>query len=113
VGRIEQLGTPESVYDNPTSSFVYHFLGRTNALPDGLVRPHEFRVSSVPRAGYRQGTLKFMRLVGATARLEVDDQAVSSPIEIEISKGQLEGQLQLGAPIYYLLQTLRTFPVVY
>jgi sulfate/thiosulfate transport system ATP-binding protein len=109
-GRIEQLGTPEAVYDHPASSFVYHFLGRSNALPDGLVRPHEFHVSSIPRPGYREGTLKFMRLVGANARLEIEDDNVSAPIEIEIGKAQLEGQLEPGAAVYYQPHTVRTFP---
>ncbi|RJG14530.1 sulfate/molybdate ABC transporter ATP-binding protein [Massilia cavernae] len=29
-GRVEQLGTPDSVYNNPASPFVYSFLGNVN-----------------------------------------------------------------------------------
>jgi len=29
-GRIEQIGTPEDVYEHPASPFVYHFLGNVN-----------------------------------------------------------------------------------
>jgi sulfate transport system ATP-binding protein len=29
-GRIEQIGTPEEVYENPVSPFVYNFLGNVN-----------------------------------------------------------------------------------
>ena len=29
-GRIEQLGTPEEVYEHPANPFVYNFLGRVN-----------------------------------------------------------------------------------
>ncbi|MGG7142648.1 sulfate/molybdate ABC transporter ATP-binding protein [Clostridium nigeriense] len=29
-GRIEQVGTPEEVYDNPSNEFVYNFLGNVN-----------------------------------------------------------------------------------
>lgn len=29
-GRIEQMGTPEEVYENPASPFVYDFLGNVN-----------------------------------------------------------------------------------
>jgi sulfate transport system ATP-binding protein len=29
-GRIEQVGSPEEVYDNPATPFVYHFLGDVN-----------------------------------------------------------------------------------
>ena len=29
-GKIEQVGTPEDVYDNPANPFVYSFLGNVN-----------------------------------------------------------------------------------
>jgi sulfate transport system ATP-binding protein len=29
-GRIEQIGTPQDVYDNPVNSFVFNFLGNVN-----------------------------------------------------------------------------------
>jgi sulfate transport system ATP-binding protein len=32
-GRIEQVGTPDEVYDRPVSPFVAGFIGETNALP--------------------------------------------------------------------------------
>lgn len=31
-GRLEQVGTPAEVYDNPVNAFVYKFLGSTNIL---------------------------------------------------------------------------------
>ncbi len=109
-GRIEQIGTPEAVYDEPATGFVYHFLGRANALPDGFVRPHEFSLSAAPRHGYRQGTLKHLRMVGATAKLEVNDAHVSEPIEIEVSKTELDGRFEPGEVIYYQPRNLRNFP---
>src|SRR5208337_1687294 len=36
-GSIEQIGTPEEIYDNPASPFVYDFLGNVN-LFSGRVR---------------------------------------------------------------------------
>ncbi len=36
-GRIEQIGTPEEIYDKPASPFVYDFLGNVN-LFSGRVR---------------------------------------------------------------------------
>lgn len=111
-GRIEQIGTPERVYDEPATGFVYHFLGRANALLDGFVRPHEFSVSRAPRHGYRAGTLRHVRMVGATARLEVHDEHVPEPIEIEVSKAELEGRFEPGEPIYYQPRKLRHFPAL-
>src|SRR6185503_16638404 len=36
-GRVEQLGTPEDIYDRPGSRFVADFVGATNLL-SGVVR---------------------------------------------------------------------------
>lgn len=35
-GRIEQLATPELIYDHPTTRFVAEFIGETNLLPGKL-----------------------------------------------------------------------------
>ena len=32
-GRIEQRGTPQEIYDHPTSGFVHRFVGSSNELP--------------------------------------------------------------------------------
>src|SRR5206468_9641796 len=35
-GKIEQIGTPEEVYEQPNSPFVYHFLGNVNLFKGRL-----------------------------------------------------------------------------
>jgi sulfate/thiosulfate transport system ATP-binding protein len=44
-GRIEQVGTPDEIYDRPASPFVFSFIGESTALPirvaDGRVRFRE------------------------------------------------------------------------
>ncbi|KAJ0342749.1 hypothetical protein COL154_014099, partial [Colletotrichum chrysophilum] len=32
-GRIEQIGTPDDIYDRPTSPFVFSFIGESSSLP--------------------------------------------------------------------------------
>jgi sulfate transport system ATP-binding protein len=77
-GKIEQIGTPEEIYDHPASPFVYDFLGNVNlfsgrvrdgavvigetefASPEtagetdsdavAFVRPHDIRVTREPAA---------------------------------------------------------------
>ena len=36
-GAIEQIGTPEEVYDTPATPFVYEFLGNVNRIPCRIV----------------------------------------------------------------------------
>jgi sulfate/thiosulfate transport system ATP-binding protein len=54
-GAIEQVGTPEEVYDSPATSFVYEFLGNVNRVPctinDGTVRLWGMTVQAETRDG--------------------------------------------------------------
>jgi putative spermidine/putrescine transport system ATP-binding protein len=48
LGRIEQLGTPEAVYEQPASEFVAGFIGVSNLLERGgrrfTIRPEKIRL---------------------------------------------------------------------
>ena len=64
-GRIEQVGSPRTVYDAPANAFVMSFLGAVSSLNGVLVRPHDLRVGRSPdmklaaddgiAAGHRRG----------------------------------------------------------
>jgi sulfate transport system ATP-binding protein len=53
-GKIEQVGSPDEVYDNPATPFVYEFLGHVNRMPCTVARGRarvwhqEFGVDSGP-----------------------------------------------------------------
>jgi sulfate transport system ATP-binding protein len=44
-GRIEQVGTPSSIYDSPATDFVRTFVGPTTIFRGSVVRPHQLRVA--------------------------------------------------------------------
>src|SRR5947207_12782595 len=62
-GRLEQVGTPQEVYDNPANPFVYNFLGNVNLFHGrfdraggaggevSYVRPHELQIVAAPQDG--------------------------------------------------------------
>jgi spermidine/putrescine transport system ATP-binding protein len=59
-GRIEQLGSPDDLYERPTTPFVARFLGASNLLEgttdgDGTVRLADDSVVHAPAAGTRRG----------------------------------------------------------
>jgi sulfate/thiosulfate transport system ATP-binding protein len=61
-GRIEQVGTPQEVYDNPVTAFVHAFIGESIAIPitveNGLVSHRGLKTSlDCQGAGNGQGTL--------------------------------------------------------
>lgn len=43
-GRLEQLGTPEEIYERPASLFVADFVGRTNTVDCTLIEPRKVRI---------------------------------------------------------------------
>ena len=49
-GRVEQIGTPDELYDSPANDFVMRFLGETTDLAGLTVRPHDIEVSLSPGA---------------------------------------------------------------
>ncbi len=45
-GRIEQIGSPDQLYDAPANDFVMSFLGPVTSLAGDLIRPHDIDVST-------------------------------------------------------------------
>lgn len=54
-GRIEQVGTPDDLYDRPANDFVMSFLGPVTRLGGVLVRPHDVHVEVVPDGAAGRG----------------------------------------------------------
>jgi putative spermidine/putrescine transport system ATP-binding protein len=85
-GRIEQLGSPREIYENPQSLFVSEFVGQTNKIEiEGRkinIRPEFISVSKTARFGdcWIQGTLRDAIFVGAVTRYLVDTNLGSTMI---------------------------------
>jgi spermidine/putrescine transport system ATP-binding protein len=47
-GRIEQVGTPEDVYERPATTFVAGFIGVSNLMPASISAPGEVRLDHGP-----------------------------------------------------------------
>ncbi len=79
-GRIEQLGSPRDIYENPATAFVSEFIGQTNRIEiDGErinIRPEFVTISTSSASGDRSvvGTLKDKIFVGAVTRYLVETQ---------------------------------------
>jgi sulfate transport system ATP-binding protein len=46
--RIEQVGSPTTLYDEPATEFVMQFVGEANRIGDRFVRPHDLEISLDP-----------------------------------------------------------------
>jgi sulfate transport system ATP-binding protein len=71
-GRVEQIGTPDQLYDEPANDFVMGFLGEVTQLGAVRLRPHDIEVSVTPGlAGSTAGRVTRMLRVGFEVRLQV------------------------------------------
>jgi sulfate transport system ATP-binding protein len=71
-GRIEQVGSPDQLYDEPANEFVMSFLGPVTRLGDHLVRPHDLHLHNAPVDGGTQGTVARVTRVGFEVRADID-----------------------------------------
>jgi sulfate/thiosulfate transport system ATP-binding protein len=71
-GRVEQVGTPDQLYDAPANDFVMGFLGAVTTLDGRLVRPHDIDVSPTPLGPDAvEGTVSRVLRIGFEVRLTV------------------------------------------
>jgi sulfate/thiosulfate transport system ATP-binding protein len=120
-GRIEQIGTPGEVYDNPATAFVHSFIGESIVLPvdisdghvrlggkvlnlaaDGVpcgasklfIRRHDMQVGPVG-SGALEGAVRHVRTFGPIQRAEVELSAGRGGAVIEIDAPR-DRELQAG-----------------
>ncbi|MXG90195.1 sulfate/molybdate ABC transporter ATP-binding protein [Nocardioides flavescens] len=71
-GRVEQIGTPDQLYDQPANDFVMRFLGETTLLDGHTVRPHDIEATTTPGGpGTVAGTVERVLRVGFEVRVTV------------------------------------------
>jgi sulfate transport system ATP-binding protein len=100
-GRVEQVGTPEEVYDHPASEFVYRFLGDVNLFHGRLVRPHDVELARTANAAAVLATVRHVRTWGAVVRLELDPLDEGETIDVEVARERYqELALRKGDRVY-------------
>jgi sulfate transport system ATP-binding protein len=71
-GRIEQVGSPDQLYDAPANDFVMSFLGPVTTLDGYLIRPHDIDVFTAGEvSSATPGEVVRMLRVGFEVRLTV------------------------------------------
>jgi len=70
-GKVQQVGSPEDLYERPASDFVMSFLGPVTRLDGQLVRPHDLEVLRDPADGTVPGTVHRVVALGFEVRLDV------------------------------------------
>lgn len=70
-GRVEQVGSPDELYETPATPFVMSFLGEVTTLGGQRLRPHDIDVAREPGPGRVQGVISRILKVGFEVRLSV------------------------------------------
>ncbi|MBZ5735646.1 sulfate ABC transporter ATP-binding protein [Nocardioides sp. TRM66260-LWL] len=71
-GRVEQVGAPDTLYDEPANDFVMGFLGEITRLGDVLLRPHDIAVSTAAVPDALAGRVTRVLRVGFEVRVSVE-----------------------------------------
>jgi sulfate/thiosulfate transport system ATP-binding protein len=82
-GRVEQIGTPEEIYDRPATEFVASFVGATNVLQGevkgGRAALGTLDVGAPPGAGDGAGVRAFVRPHDVDLSTEAAEKTPGSP----------------------------------
>lgn len=124
-GRIEQVGTPDEVYANPATPFVYRFIGNVNLFHSrdhapwtehhgdavAYVRPHDIEISATPQDDTALPVeVKLVRAIGSVVRVEVAADGSSECIEIELSRERFDATpLSSGDKVFIRPRQFRVF----
>jgi sulfate transport system ATP-binding protein len=91
--RIEQVGSPTELYDEPASEFVMQFVGEANRLGSSWVRPHELDIAHDPVPDGVEAMVMRITHFGFEARVELS-AADGDPLLVQLTRDRLE-QLEL------------------
>ena len=129
-GKIEQIGTPDEVYEHPANPFVLNFLGSVNVfhgrVHDGeahlgpppsaasvsYVRPHELDITRGSDGGETgvPAVIRYIHAVGPTVRLELEYENSGERLNAELTRDRFqELQLKVGETVYATPRRLQVF----
>jgi sulfate/thiosulfate transport system ATP-binding protein len=97
-GRIEQVGSPRELYEQPANEFVMSFVGPVNRLGDTFVRPHDVELLLEPDGDTSEAMVERVVHLGFEARVELvrdDGQHLLAQLtqeqaeQLELERGQI------------------------
>ena len=135
-GHVEQIGTPDEVYEHPATPFVYQFLGDVNVFHGRIsqdrtshdeasgqeadasgeqevtfVRPHDLELSlSRTTTTQLEATVRFVITAGSRVRLELVSKDSSQTIAVELTRERYrEVKLRQGDVVFVHPKQLQVF----
>ncbi len=124
-GRIEQIGTPAEVYDNPATPFVMSFLGPVNVLSSNtemisnchsvapgnavFLRPHDVLIQHLPSYGTRPAQVKNVTHLGWEIHVELLLQS-GEQMSAHLGRSDFDAlQVKPGQQVYVKPKQVKSF----
>ena len=121
-GRIEQIGTPAEIYDQPASPFVMSFVGAVNVLPSHVplvpnpeqrgevfIRPHDLELHRHPQEGSVPAVLRRLTHLGRDIQAELT-LASGEVVMAQLPRERMDyRELQPGDALHVTSRESRTF----
>ncbi len=121
-GRIEQIGTPAEIYDQPASPFVMSFVGAVNVLPSHVplapnrkqrgelfIRPHDLELHRDPQEGSVPAVLRRLTHLGRDIQAELT-LASGEVVVAQLPRERIDyRELKPGDSLHLTSRDSRTF----
>ena len=126
-GLIEQVGTPDQVYENPVNPFVLNFLGNVNLFSGRLnqatgqhsgddevvsyVRSHDIEIERLPQDSTAlKANVTHIQKLGPSVRITLDIDGAGEFIEAELTRDAFQSLgLQQGERVFVRPRQVRVF----
>jgi sulfate transport system ATP-binding protein len=137
-GNIEQIGTPESIYEHPANKFVYQFLGDVNIFKGrvdngrfdfsgtfvdtpkhssvvnsdatGYIRPDEVEITRNYSENLIPANVILIRSAGSVIRVELEREDDGEHVFADIMKSQFKKiDLKLNEKVYLNIANMKVF----
>jgi len=107
--RIEQVGSPTTLYDEPVTEFVMQFVGEANRIGDRFVRPHDLEISLDPVTGGVETMVDRITQFGFDVRVELMT-AAGDQLLVQLTRDRLdELELERGQIVWVTPANEHTF----
>jgi sulfate transport system ATP-binding protein len=88
-GRVEQIASPQEIYDKPATEFVMNFVGPVTRVGGQLVRPHDVQVLNEPAEAASPAVVQRLLRLGFEVRAELLPEQ-GEPIVAQLSKSEAD-----------------------
>ncbi|HSC91177.1 MAG TPA: TOBE-like domain-containing protein [Gaiellaceae bacterium] len=86
-GRIEQVGGPRDLYEEPATEFVMSFVGPVSRLGEAYVRPHDLELTLRPNGATEEVQVRRVLHLGFEVRVELE-RADGDDLTAQLSRAE-------------------------